>query len=58
LSGGAPLSLELQGFMRAVLCCPIQQAYGMTEICGATVVTEFNDRSTDGIFQHASRYDL
>jgi len=48
MSGGAPLSPDLQSFMEAVLCCPIQQAYGMTEVCGPAVITELDDHSTDG----------
>lgn len=46
LTGGAPLAPETHQSLRAYLCCPILQGYGLTETCSATTMMDMDDRST------------
>lgn len=45
LAGGAPLSPETHQCLRAALCCPVLQGYGLTETCSATSIMDRYDRS-------------
>lgn len=36
VSGGAPLSPDLEDFLKVTMCCPVIQGYGLTETCGAS----------------------
>ncbi|XP_028774783.1 long chain acyl-CoA synthetase 4-like [Neltuma alba] len=36
LSGSAPLSMHVEGFLRVVSCAHVIQGYGLTETCGGT----------------------
>ncbi|KAK8636126.1 hypothetical protein V6N13_004835 [Hibiscus sabdariffa] len=38
LSGGAPLSSEVEEFLRVTCCCFVVQGYGLTETCGACTI--------------------
>lgn len=40
LSGGAPLAPDTHRALRAALCCPVLQGYGLTESCAATTVMD------------------
>ncbi|XP_057366617.1 long-chain-fatty-acid--CoA ligase 4-like isoform X3 [Daphnia carinata] len=46
LAGGAPLAPETHRCLRAALCCPVLQGYGLTETCSATTMMDMDDRST------------
>lgn len=42
-AGGAPLAPETHRYIRATLCCPVLQGYGLTETCsGATMMDIFD----------------
>jgi len=45
LAGGAPLAPETHQFIRAVLCCPVLQGYGLTETCSACTIMDNQDKS-------------
>lgn len=45
ITGSAPLSLEVANDIKIFFSAPIIEAYGMTEISGALVVTSVNDNS-------------
>lgn len=47
--GGAPLSPESHNSLRAALCSPIQQGYGLTESCAAASAMDLDDRSTGNL---------
>ncbi|XP_041022164.1 long chain acyl-CoA synthetase 1-like isoform X1 [Juglans microcarpa x Juglans regia] len=38
ISGGAPLSSEVEEFLRVTCCCFVVTGYGMTETCGPTTL--------------------
>lgn len=46
LSGGAPLSSKTQEFLKLTLCCPVIQGYGLTETCGAGLISYLDDLSS------------
>jgi len=46
LTGGAPLASETHRYLRAVLCCPLLQGYGLTETCSGTTIMDVDDKST------------
>lgn len=50
LSGGAPLAPETHRILRAVLCSPVLQGYGLTETCAATTIMDMEDNSTGMVF--------
>lgn len=43
VSGGAPLSAEVQEFLRVCFCCPVLQIYGLTEV-GCITFATLHDR--------------
>lgn len=43
VSGSAPLLPEVHAFMKAIICCPLYEAYGQTESTGGSFVTSQND---------------
>ncbi|EGG21120.1 fatty acyl-CoA synthetase [Cavenderia fasciculata] len=45
LSGGAPLSLDTELFLRVCFSCSVIQGYGLTETCGGTAVKLLHDES-------------
>lgn len=46
ITASAPISAEVLAFLRCVFCCPIVEAYGQTESCGASFGTKvFDSRS-------------
>ena len=46
LTGGAPLAAETHRYLRAALCCPVLQGYGLTETCSGTTIMDVDDKST------------
>jgi long-chain acyl-CoA synthetase len=45
ITGSAPLPKELADDIKILFSCPIIEAYGMTECCGAATVSNINDYS-------------
>ncbi|KOM27142.1 hypothetical protein LR48_Vigan401s005200 [Vigna angularis] len=43
LSGAAPLSAHVEGYLRVVTCCHVLQGYGLTETCAGTFVSLPNE---------------
>lgn len=43
ITASAPIAGEVLEFLKAVFCCPILEAYGMSETCGATTITKVED---------------
>ena len=53
ITGSAPLPKDLADDIKILFSCPIVEAYGMTECCGAAVVThqsEMSNSSAGGVF--------
>ncbi|KAK7399110.1 hypothetical protein VNO78_10285 [Psophocarpus tetragonolobus] len=48
LSGAAPLSKHVEGFLRVVTCAHILQGYGLTETCAGTFVSLPNEKNMLG----------
>ncbi|KAK4787555.1 hypothetical protein SAY86_011388 [Trapa natans] len=48
LSGGAPLSTLVEGFLKVVSCAHVLQGYGLTETCAGTFVSLPNEISMLG----------
>ncbi|KAG5041530.1 hypothetical protein JHK85_014006 [Glycine max] len=48
LSGAAPLSRHVEGFLRVVTCAHILQGYGLTETCAGTFVSLPNEKDMLG----------
>ena len=46
ITASAPISAEVLRFLRCVFCCPIIEAYGQTESCGASFSTKIYDPSS------------
>lgn len=38
VSGGAPIALHTEEFLRVCFCCPVVQGYGLTETCAASLI--------------------
>jgi long-chain acyl-CoA synthetase len=38
-SGSAPISGEVQSYMKAIMCCPFFEGYGQTESGAASIFT-------------------
>lgn len=49
LSGSAPLSSEVQDFLKCCFVCPFPEGYGLTETAGAACCAYANDLSTGHI---------
>lgn len=43
ITASAPISGDVLEFLKTVFCCPILEAYGMSESCGATTITRAED---------------
>jgi long-chain acyl-CoA synthetase len=43
ITGSAPIADNVLNFLKCVLCCPIVEAYGQTESCGASFSTKLFD---------------
>lgn len=43
ITGSAPIAADTLNFLKIAFCCPINEAYGMTETCGASVMTFISD---------------
>ncbi|KAJ9526266.1 hypothetical protein QJQ45_009730 [Haematococcus lacustris] len=39
LTGGAPLSPQIEEFLRVTMCAPVVQGYGLTETCAASFIS-------------------
>nr|GEU83677.1 long chain acyl-CoA synthetase 4-like [Tanacetum cinerariifolium] len=48
LSGAAPLSSHVEGFLKVVACCHVLQGYGLTETCAGSFVSLPNEMSMLG----------
>eukprot|EP01117_Protostelium_nocturnum_P007056 TRINITY_DN2529_c0_g1_i1.p1 TRINITY_DN2529_c0_g1~~TRINITY_DN2529_c0_g1_i1.p1 ORF type:complete len:852 (-),score=368.62 TRINITY_DN2529_c0_g1_i1:252-2807(-) len=46
ISGAAPLSPNIQEFLKVVFGCPVIQGYGLTETCAAGSLTDKDDHTT------------
>ena len=43
ITASAPINGDVLEFLKAVFCCPVLEAYGMSETCGATTITRSED---------------
>ncbi|KAM7258039.1 hypothetical protein ACFE04_013780 [Oxalis oulophora] len=48
ISGGAPLAVHVENYLRVVTCAHTLQGYGLTETCGATIGSMINEISMVG----------
>ena len=48
-TGSAPISPEILIKMRLLLCCEIQQAYGLSETCAPCSMQHFEDKNGDSV---------
>ncbi|GMH02287.1 hypothetical protein Nepgr_004126 [Nepenthes gracilis] len=56
VSGAAPLSREIEEFLRVTCCCFVLQGYGLTETCGLSTVGYPDEMSMIGSVGPASVY--
>ncbi|KAH9375903.1 hypothetical protein HPB48_012543 [Haemaphysalis longicornis] len=47
--GSAPICSNTRRFARACFCCPMVEAYGLTEVCGAVSLMDVEDTSVDRV---------
>ena len=45
ITASAPIAENVLSFLKCVLCCPIVEAYGQTESCGASFSTKMFDNA-------------
>ncbi|GJY44995.1 long chain acyl-CoA synthetase 4-like protein [Tanacetum coccineum] len=57
LSGAAPLSSHVEGFLKVVACCHVLQGYGLTETCAGSFVSLPNEMSMLGTGEICIRGD-
>jgi long-chain acyl-CoA synthetase len=43
ISGGAPLPMHVENFLRVTMCCAVVQGYGLTETCAASFIASPGD---------------
>ena len=46
ITASAPIAPNILEFLKCVFCCPIVEAYGSTESCGASFATRIFDNKT------------
>ncbi len=49
ITGSAPISAELQKFLRACFGCPVMEGYGLSETCAAGTVTDAASRTVGNV---------
>ena len=49
ITGSAPIADNILSFLKCAFCCPIVEAYGQTESCGASYCTKVYDNLTGHI---------
>ena len=54
LSAAAPLTSKVASFLQMCFCCPVVQAYGMTETIGALTCTRLFDHSSPTVSSSSS----
>ena len=43
MTGSAPISIDVLDYLKVALCCPIIEAYGLTEVTGAATCQYLSD---------------
>ncbi|KAF5827353.1 hypothetical protein DUNSADRAFT_795 [Dunaliella salina] len=59
ISGGAPLPVQAEDFMRVSMCAPVIQGYGLTETCAASFISNpFDNRHLGTVGAPLAHTDL